>query len=1044
MERLLKASILGLAVLLVPGLVWAQEGTVVGTITDQNGETLPGATVRVLDLNMGAATDAEGNYEISGVPAGEQTVEVSFVGYQSEERTVDVPAGGTVRANFQLQPTTAQLGEVTVTGYRSEQTSVETGASGSINAEQIETADINSADQALQGTMAGVRVTSSSGQPGSSIQVRVRGEGSITAGNDPLFIVDGVQVSTDDAFSQSSGNPLANLAPSDIENIEVLRDAAAASIYGAQASNGVVLITTKQGRAGETEINFSTQIGRTQRLKKFDMASVDEWADFVGHGYAYSMNQLFGRFGVDLTPEQGRQIGFANEGCPLDAVPGFLRGAVSGFCNNSLAGGGLHLGSTADSLVTDWPEAVYRKAYTQNYNLSFRGGDQDTRFYVSGRFSHDQGQILDSKLRQGGLRANLEQDVRDWLSASANVDVSTTNVRGTISNGPFINSPFWASYFIPPNATIYQRPGDPSSGYNLTPNFVFTYNPVAQEDFNTRKSNNTQINASTSLDWSFGSGFQGRTFAGLQFQDTAEKNYEDPRLPPNADTGGEGEIPQDRTTNYNVSQTLTYDNTFNGSHSLSSLLGTEFKRELEVGTFMRGQSFPNELFRELASAAQPQTVSTFRTEFRQLSFFGDVEYTYDRTYQLRVTGRYDGSSRFGQERRYGLFGTISAYWRLSEEAFLQEADFLTDLKLRASYGVTGNSNIGNFQARQLFGSSGEYGGNAGIAPTSLGNTRLTWEEKREVNLGLDWALFGGRFSGSVDAYQNLNAELLLNRDLPGDSGFGSFIDNVGELQNQGLEIELETVNIDRAFQWRTNFNIAFQDSEVKELLPDDNEIDAGGVYRVGEKPDQYELTPFAGVNPANGVSMYRDRNGNLTYNPDDTADDRLVGNTNADYYGGLTNTFSFKGLTAEVFFQYDYGRTTFNNDAYFLESNRFWWGRRSKEALDYWREPGDVTDSPRPTGFLDAFGPFAAFAFGTTRWLEDASYIRLKRVRVNYSLPSTVLEQVPQLSALNVFVQGRNLATWTKYTGFDPEVIGTALGEYPQGKTFSAGVNVTF
>lgn len=1043
MRKLLMASLMGLTLLLLPGLTWAQQGTVVGTITDAQEEgPLPGATVQIEGEDLGAATDSEGQYRISDVPAGEQTIQVTFVGYQSEERTVNVPEDGTVRANFQMQPATQELGEVKVTGYRTEQQSVETGASGSIDAGEIEEANVRSADEALQGELAGVRVTSGSGSPGSAIQVRVRGTGSITAGNDPLFIVDGVQISTDDPFSQSSGNPLANLNPADIANIEVLRDAAAASIYGAQASNGVVLITTKSGREGSSQITFSSTAGRVDRIKKFDMASLDQWANFVGNGYTNSLNQSFGPFGASFTPEQGRQVAFTNEGCPLEAVPGFLEGTLSAFCNNSLAGGGLHLGST-DVGPVDWPDEVYRKAWTQDYNLSVRGGDQDTRFFVSGRFSFDQGQIIDSKLRSGGLRANVEQDVKEWLSVSAKVDVSTTQKQGTISNGPFINSPFWSSYLLPPNAPVYNEEGNPNSGFNLTPNFVFTYNPIAQEEFNTRESTNTQVNASTSLDWILSENWQARTFGGLQLQDTFEENYEDPRLPPNADVGGEQEVDQDRIVNFNVSQTLSYDNTFGGSHDFSGLLGTEFKRETEIGSFMQGNGFPNELFRTLSSAANPTTSTFFRTEFRQLSAFSDLEWTYDRTYQLRATGRLDGSSRFGEDNRYGLFGTLSGYWRLSEEDFLADADFLTDLKLRASYGVVGNSEIGNFRSLRQFGSRGEYNGNAGIGPTSLGNNTLTWEEKRELNVGLDLALFDGRFSTSVDAYSNVNDELLLNRDLPLDSGFGSVIDNVGTIENRGVEIRLETVNIDRAFQWRTDFNIAFQDSEVQDLLPDQKEINAGGVFREGREPDQIQLTPFAGVNPANGASMYRDANGNLTYDPTDVEDQRLVGNTNADYYGGLTNEFSFKGLTATVFFQYDYGRTTFNNDAYFLESNTFWFLRRSDEALDYWKEPGDVTDTPRPTGFLDSFGPFPANGFATTRWLEDASYIRLKRVRVGYSMPSSLLSQIPEVDNVNIYVQGRNLATWTEFTGFDPEVIGTSLGEFPQGRTFSAGIDIT-
>ena len=1045
MKRLIPSIVFTFALLLLPGLAWAQQGTITGTVTEaETGDPLPGATVQVLDEGAGAAADSDGQFRITEVPAGEQTIRVTFVGYQSEERTVTVPEEGTVRANFQLASEAAALGEVTVTGYRTEQEDIETGASGTIDSDIIERSNIQSADQALQGTTPGVRVTSSSGQPGAAIDVQVRGAGSITAGTDPLYIVDGVQISTDDPFSQGSGNPLANLNPNDIESIQVLRDAAASSIYGAQASNGVVLITTKRGRSGAgTEISFNAEIGRVGQLNEYEVGSTEQWADYVGSAVANGLNQSFG--GDFFDEEDGRNIAFNQDSeCPLDPFE------LGDLCRTQVAAGGLLFGS--DSLNVDWPSETYRTATTQSYDLSFRGGDEQTQFYVSGNYSFDQGQIIDSKLKEGGLRANLTHEVRDWLNVDANVNVTTLNVQGTIEDGPFINSPFWASYFIPPNAPVYSEPGNEGSGFNLNPNFVFSYNPVAQEEFNTRKSNNTQINGSVALNFSLSESWTTRTNGGLQFQDTKEENYEDPRLPPNANTGGEHEVPQERIINYNVSQTLNYDNVLADMHSVSGLLGAEYKKEEEVGTFLQGQGFPNNLFRTAASAATPTSASFARTEFRQISVFGDLQYTYDRTYQLRSTLRYDGNSRFGQDKRYGLFGTVSGYWRVSEESFLRDAGFLTDLKLRASYGVTGNSEIGNFQSRRLFGSSGAYNGQSAIGPSSLGNVELTWEEKRELNIGLDYALFGGRISGSIDAYTNSNDELLLNRDLPLDSGYGSFIDNVGTLDNRGLEFRLETVNVDRAFRWTTNFNVTFQDSEVASLLPDDDEIVSGAqpggdVYRVGEAPGQYRQTPWAGVNPANGVPLYEDANGNLTYDPTDPADDRLIGNNNPDFYGGLMNTFSFSGITAEVFFQYDYGRTTFNNDMYFLESNTFFFNNRREDTYDFWREPGDVTDTPFPT-INNQYGPFAGFdgasGFGSTRYIEDASYIRLKRIRVDYSLPSSILNELPGLEELSIYVQGRNLATFTEFTGFDPEVIGTSLGSYPQGRIYTGGINATF
>ncbi len=1054
MKRLIPSVVFGLALLLLPGLAWAQQGTVTGTVTEaETGDPLPGATVQIPEEEAGAATDTEGRYRITGVPAGEQTVRVTFVGYQASERTVNVPAGGTVRANFQLQTREEELEEVVVTGYRSEQQIEAEGATTTIQATDIAKVDAQSPESALQGTLPGVRVTSQSGQPGGAINVNIRGTGSITAGSDPLFIVDGVQISRSGLFSAASGNPLAQISPNDIENIQVLRGAAAASIYGSQAANGVVLIETKSGSAGDTRISFGARLGRQERIKDIDVMSTEEWANWNGAAYANSANAVFG---TDFSPEEGRDIAF-RDGDPSNCPAGI--GQV--ICNDFSF---LFLDLGNDTLNTDWPGAVYQQPTLQTYDLSISGGNASTQFYVSGTYTNDGGQIIDSEFRSGGVTAKVDHTARDWLSASAKVNVSTQNVKGTIDGGPFINSPFWSSFFAPPNEPIFNEPGNRESGFNGTPNFVFSFNPVQQEEFNDRISNQTQILSNVALNWTFGGGFAGRTYAGAQFQDTKEKVFDDPRLPSQT---AEQFVANDRQTDWNVSQTFTFDRAFDDVHDVSGLVGGEYKNQKEVQADASGQDFPNFLFRTLRTAATPTNADFFFTEFRTLSFFSKGDYVYDDRYKIGGTLRVDGSSRFGEDNRYGLFGTVQGFWRISEEAFLEDADFLSNLKLRASYGTIGNNDIGNFAARQLFGAGpggnpnsgadggGTYNGRAGIAPTQLGNSALTWEEKTEINIGLDFSAFSNRVTGAVDVFRSDFESLLLNRDLPLDSGFGSAIDNVGETRTEGLEIQLSTVNLDLSgFRWETDFNITFLDQEVRSVLPDQAEIDVSagfnGVYREGTAPDRWELDEWAGVNPANGIPLYYDRNGNLTYQAD-TEDQKLFGNTEADFYGGLSNTFSIGGFSAEVFFQYDYGRETFANDAYFLETNTFSYANRSSRILgNFWEEPGDVVDSPEPRNFVfNNFTSegFSGAAFSSTRWYEDASYIRLKRVRLDYSLPSSLIDQIGiggQLRAFNVYVQGRNLVTWSEFTGFDPEVVGTALGTYPQGRTFTAGVDLTF
>ncbi|WP_118827110.1 SusC/RagA family TonB-linked outer membrane protein [Salinibacter ruber] len=1019
MKRLIPSVVFGLALLLLPGLAWAQQGTVTGTVTEaETGSPLPGATVQIVDEGSGAASDAEGQYRIAGVPAGEQTLRVSFVGYQAQERTVNVPEGGTVRVNFQLQTGEAQLEEVTVSAYRPETDRVATGADATVSGESIETADLTSAEGALQGRASGVRVTSLGGQPGSGFSIQVRGALSVNAGSDPLYIVDGVQINKENNLDLADGNPLSTINPGNIESIQVLKDAAAASIYGAQAANGVVVIETKEGRSGDTQINFSTKLGSVSNIEPYGVMDSEQYLNFRAEALDNASRE---NFGIPAS------VAFGSD--PQTVVNGAFG---------------------PDSINTDWTDQVFREGFTQSYNLSLRGGSDDTQFYISGNFTRDEGQVIDSNFRRGGLRLNLNHQPADFLNLSAKTNLSTTRYQGTISDGAFINSPFWAAYNIPPTSPVYTTPGDPSTAFNLTPNSTFSYNPVAQEKFNTRESSANTITSNVTANWDLPAEFAARTFVGVQYVDTKEFDYGDPRLPPNAGFGGDGFNSTQRDITFNVSQTLSYENTFASVNTISALAGAEIKRNREQFTSGSGEGFPNELFRTLASAANPTDVSSFSTQYRQISYFGNATYTFDNTYQIGGTLRRDANSRFGVDNQSGIFGTVSGFWRISNESFLEDTDVISNLKLRASYGVTGNSDIDNFQSRQQFSGSGEYNGTPGIRPTALGNPSLTWEEKVSTNVGLDYGFFGGRITGSVDVFRDDREELLLFRDLSLDSGFGSYLDNVGEIRVEGLDFSVSTINLNdwNGLTWETNFNISFQRTEVRSLLPGDDEVTSGGdVYRVGEPAAQLRYTRYAGANPANGRPMYLDANGDLTYVGNDTNNEKLIGNLQPDFYGGFGNTISYKGLQVSAFFQYDYGRKTLNNDRFFADVGYFPYNKAERLVDNRWKEPGDVTESPAAFGSLLASG-LDTYADGTdpgiftTRFVENASYIRLKEVKVSYTLPKSLTETVGSLRNVTVFVQGSNLATWTNYTGPDPELVGTGLGNYPQARTLTAGLDL--
>ncbi len=1022
MKQLITKIASALAVLLlIPGLAMAQEtGTIEGTVIEADTDLLlPGVNVVIPDLQVGGVTNADGAFEITGVPVGEHTVVATFVGYEDFEQTVNVSDGETVTVDITLQPGVAQLEELVVSGYRIEQTTEPTGATAEVSGEVIEEANVQTVSEAIQGRAAGVRITSTSGQPGSAFSVQIRGQGSISAGTEPLYIVDGVQIDGESNANESNLSPLASIDPNNIESVRVLKDASATAIYGARAANGVVIITTRGGVAGETQVSFTAQAGAVTPLKKFEILSASEWAAY--------------------TFEQGENAGFSRE-------------AVAAAFN-------IPSTNPAELTGPNWYDAVHRTGVTQAYDLSVSGGSEDTRFYISGTYERDKGQVIKSHLNQVGLRVNLDHDVSDVLTVGTRVNLSALRVRGSISDGPFINSPFWASYLIPPHHQIYNEPGNPESGYNNWTG-TFSYNIVQQEDFNLQETNANYIIGNATATWRIAPWLVARSLVGLTHEDLAEKDRRDPRLPQNAPTGGSAFVSSARETNLNASQTLNYNFAPGDVHGISGLLGAEYRRAYFQFVGAGGQGFPFFLFENLQNTAEPTSATEFDTESRILSFFGEAEYDYDSRYIVRATVRTDGSSRFGAENRFGVFGSGGVAWRISNEAFMDGADLVDNLKLRASYGVLGNSSfgntVGNFVARRLYGAPGttldggvEYVGQPGIEPTSLGNQALTWEESRQLNIGLDYALFGNRVFGSFNVYRTTTTDLLLGRDLPTDSGFGSVFQNVGSIRNEGIEFAISTINLDaEGFRWSTDFNITFQQSEVLDLIGDEEEIinftqPGGGLYRVGEPLALYERVPWAGINPADGRPLYLDADGNLTYFVGGADAEETFGNVLSDFYGGLGNTFSYKGLALSVFFQYDYGRQTFNNDRYFIDGAFPF--NHTVSVLDHWEEPGDVASRPLPwfNGTRPGGTPYSGGYFSSSVYMEDASYIRLKQLRLSYELPASLLVPLGMRNA-SLFAQGTNLLTFTNYTGIDPEVVGTALGQYPQNKRYTAGINVTF
>ena len=1010
MLRKLLSTFLFLAIFAPVAL--AQSGGVTGKVTDsETGEAVPTANVLVVELQRGAATDADGNYTIENIPPGTYTLRVSFVGYKTFTSKVNIQSGQTITQNVQLEPGAVGLDELVVTGYGVTSKRELTGSITKVSSEDFQNVPAQNTESLLQGRAAGVQITTTSGNPGGGFQVRVRGTGSITAGNQPLFIVDGVQISFANQSEQTDESPLNSIKPSDIESIEVLKDAAAAAIYGAQAANGVVLITTKRGQQGATRINASVEFGSRQNIKQYDLLNTPQYMNYQIDSY---FNTFPGFFGT------------------RDNAESFVLNAI-------MPSFGYAAGTPINELRDfDWQDWIIRDGFHQSYTLSASGGDENTRFYISGGWENTGGTFIDNDFERWNLRTNFDHQFSSQLTGKVNFNITNSLFNAVCQDGPFINCPISQASFEPPFTFPFLDNGD----YNPNTRFGRDDNPAVVEQEVDRFADNLSILGNISATYNFNDWLSLTSLAGLDYRQVRDVRFETPIAQP-AISGRVNEGIA-TTINFNLNTVLNFRQTFQEVHNVSGLVGGEYRRDFTREVETTGNGLPNGLFRSISSTATPAFAQGFDSEFRIASYFGQVKYNYNEKYFASVVARYDGSSRFGEDNRWGFFPSFSAGWRISEEDFFPWEAF-EELKLRASYGVTGNSEIGNFAARGLFGVGGSYNGVSALGPSQLANVNLGWEEAKEINVGLDWSLWRGRFSGSLDFYQRDNEDLLLSRPLPSDSGFGSITENVGEVRNKGVEFEFETVNIDRGgFLWTTRFNIAVQTNEVRQLTGGQQFLDLGDddPVAVGHSLQAFHVPIWAGVNPADGRPMWFDQNGEITYDPD-VDDRRFFDGAEEDAVGGFGNRFSYKGVSLDVFFQYSYGQTAFPAQEWFFMQTPIFFTNVWDDVQRRWQQPGDITDIPQVLRTNHRASADWRVVDNSAAYF-DASYIRLKNVTLSYNLPADLVRKI-NVRGIRVYASGLNLMTWTSWPGQDPEVAGTfTQASYPSALQINGGIEVQF
>ncbi len=1019
MRRLLSIF---LCMVLASFSVLAQNRTITGKISDETGKLLEGASIQAKGSKTAVSSKSDGSFSIQ-VGQNTKAIIVSYVGSEKMEIALTGQSAYAVSLKKKVDP----LEEVVVTGYQVRKKRDESGAISSIKASQIENQPNASLDKALQGKAAGVLVQANNGLPGGAINVRIRGQGSYLAGNDPLYIVDGVQINTRSDGNFTQNNPLAFLNPDDIETIDILKDAASASIYGSNASNGVVIITTKKGKAGKTKFIANAYMGSVQMMKKLQMANSNEYFRMRSEAYGNANNLPWDNLAV------------------LQTVLNELRVPNAATLTQEQA---LTIGLTHLSTY-DWQDASFRNGSIKNYEVSSSGGNDKTTFRIAGNYSAQEANITKADFKRAGTRFDIQNKATDRLTLGASANLSTFNQNNPFAtSGSYLGSPaFSATGIIPvnpifnPNGTYYGVPGQ------VPANLIGTLNQniIQVNDLNSGYQRTNQLVGNLNLDYKINNWLSFKTLVGMDYRLTQGKNVRDARTPDGYNFKGNVNVQSNWNTNINTYQTLNFNKTYGGKHNLDGLVGFEYRRENNESITANGQGFPTYQFTSLNNAATPASVGEFFTGFRRNGFFGKINYGFDRKYLISVTFRRDGSSRFGADNQYGIFGGVSGAWNIDQENFMKNSTLISSLKLRGSYGSTGDDQIGNFDALGLYGGGGIYNGGSGISYSQLANPNLRWERNITTNLGLDFGLFGNRVTGSLEVYNKETRDLLISQPVQSSTGFSSITSNVGRLTNKGVELtlggDLIKARKPGAFNWNVAFTFAYNKNEVKELyggldiLPGDNSV------QVGQPLGVLFTQKFAGVNPATGRPMWYDNSGNLTYQV--LAKDRkVIGPQNLPLYqGGLRNGLTYKNFSLDFFFQYEYGRYTSDGQANFLIENI---ARINvlKEAYDKrWTTPGQITFFPRY--HVSGTESKGSGAQSGTRTFFKADYVRLKNVSLYYNLSPSLVKKAG-MSSVRFYVQGTNLWTASDWFSYDIEFVGTATGIVPQTKNYTVGVQVGF
>ncbi|MET3113773.1 TonB-linked SusC/RagA family outer membrane protein [Pedobacter sp. CG_S7] len=1013
-------------------LAYGQTKVITGKVTTANAEPISGASILAKGTkSIGTQTNSNGFFSLT-VPENTTTLIFSFISYKTKE----VPLTSN-SVNVILEEDDRSLSEVVVVGYGTRIKRDLTGSIAQVKAADLENLPVTSFESALQGKASGVMIASQNGKLGQGITVRVRGAASVTAGSEPLYIVDGIPIFSSNLSSTTAPtSPLADLNTNDIESIEVLKDASASAIYGARASNGVVLITTKQGKIGKTAINFNVLGGVSSPTNHRAFLNSQQFVQLIrraGEGAA-KQDFLFGDYDT------------------LEEAIADYKTRVEGRLKRYSAGNNDY---ETYKVNTNWEEAAYQEnPILQQYDLNFTGGNEKTKFYIGGQALDQEGILIGNSYKRYSGRLNLTNKATEFIEVGINLNFSNS-INNRLSNDNAFSNPLQAVALSPITPLIDPRSGLISGSLpGEASNYPLYYNPLLAVD-------NAFYKATVYR--TIGKAFANVTILkGLKFtsdfsvdnlNQNEESYYGSLTFRNTGTSNGDGENTSTFVMNINTNNFFSYNTTFGKNSVLDAVLGTSYQKVTDKYSEIEGTDFPSDAYKKLITAATKVSATSSENAYSFLSYFFRGNYKYKDRYLLSFSTRIDGSSRFGSSHQYGVFPAGSIGWIASEEEFLKNIEAISLLKLRLSYGLTGNAEIGNYAARGLFSGTGAYGGLPGQRPLQIANPDLTWEKTKQFDIGLDFGILNDRVTGSFDYYKKNTTDLLLDVPIPQTSGFSIITQNLGKLVNSGFELGINTANLEGSLKWTTAITAAINKNKITELggqILNANEINAA---ISGHPIGVFYLPEYAGVDASNGDAIYYMNSpmadGTLsreTTNDINEVQRIFAGNPNPKFIFGFNNNFSFKDFDLGIFFQGVSGNKIFNSGGAYMSANGSnGYDNQTTDQMDYWNSPGQITNVPEPRlGYGNGVG-------NSTRYLSDGSYIRLKTLTLGYTFPTSILNKI-KLSKLRVFATAQNLATITGYKGWDPEVnadyqstnINQGVDFYsaPQARVISFGINI--